>query len=106
MPLLRRIPKSGFNNTRFARRFKWINIGVLQNNFSSGAEVSPDILRKKGLIKGNGPVKILGDGEIKHPLKVAAHSFSKSASEKIKKAGGTVATATKGTKATKGTTRK
>ena len=90
MPLLRRIPKTGFSNTRFARKFKWINIGVLQNNFKSGAEVTPDILRKKGFIKGGGPVKILGNGDVKHSLKVTADSFSRSAREKIEKAGGTV----------------
>lgn len=89
MPLLRRIPKSGFNNVKFASRFEWVNVGVLQNNFSSGAEVTPDILRKKGLVRGDWPVKVLGDGEIKHPLRVSAHSFSKSAREKIEKAGGT-----------------
>lgn len=89
MPLLRRIPKTGFRNTRFARKFKWINVGVLQNIFSPGMEVTPDILRKKGFIKGGGPVKILGNGEVKHSLKVTADSFSKSAREKIEKAGGT-----------------
>ncbi len=90
MPLLRRIPKRGFCNTRFTTRFEWTNVGVLQNNFSSGAQVTPGILREKGFIKGGGPVKILGNGEVKHSLKVTADSFSKSAREKIEKAGGSV----------------
>ncbi|MFH1620089.1 MAG: 50S ribosomal protein L15 [bacterium] len=89
MPLLRRIPKSGFNNARFRTVYEIVNVGVLAGRFAAGAEVTPGELRIKKIIRGSGPVKVLGDGELKHSLKVSAHSFSKSAKEKIEKSGGT-----------------
>ena len=59
------------------------------NRFTSGTEITPELLRGAKLVrKSEKPVKILGDGELKHPLKINAHAFSKSALEKIKKAGG------------------
>ncbi len=90
MPLLRRIPKSGFNNVRFANRYAKVNVGALGNFFVAGSDVTPQILRDKGVVKGTNPVKILGDGDITVALKVSADSFSEGAKEKIEKAGGTV----------------
>jgi large subunit ribosomal protein L15 len=88
MPLVRRIPKRGFNN-RFALRIVAINIGQLENAFDNGAEVGLDQLREKGLVRGAfDVVKILGEGELTKKLKVSAHRFSASAKEKIEKAGG------------------
>ena len=100
MPLVRRIPKSGFSNVMFARKYEWVNLGTLSKFFPSGSEVSPEALKKKGLVNSLQRVKILGDGKLEHPLKVTAHAFSKSAKEKIEKAGGTavVAAQDRGTK--------
>jgi large subunit ribosomal protein L15 len=88
MPLVRRIPKRGFNN-KFALKVAIVNLSDLQDTFSSGDEVSPETLRGHNLAKGGyDELKILGQGELKKKLTVSAHRFSKSALEKIKKAGG------------------
>ena len=86
MPLIRRIPKRGFTFTP-KPKYQVVSIENL-SRFSSGAEVTPESLRKAKLVRKEGQVKILGDGELKHPLTVKAHAFSKSALAKIKKAGG------------------
>ena len=90
MPLVRRIPKRGFNN-RWAVTVAIVNVGDLEANFSAGAEITPDSLREKHLAKGRfDELKILGEGELNTKFKVSAHRFSKSAVEKIEKAGGEV----------------
>ncbi len=87
MPLIRRVPKRGFTFTPKAK-YEIVSLERL-NRFSAGTEVTPEVLRQARVLnKGRLPVKILGDGQLKHPLKVNAHAFSKSALEKIKKAGG------------------
>ncbi len=86
MPLIRRIPKRGFTFTP-KPKFQVVGLDRL-NGFAKGAEVTPERLRDTRLIGKDGRVKILGDGELKHPLTIRAHAFSKSALEKIKKAGG------------------
>lgn len=91
LPLLRRIPKSGFNNARFRTEYAWVNVSSLEKHFSAGSEVTPEELTKRRIVKGSLPVKILGDGEIKKSLTVKAHAFSASAKEKIEKAGGKTA---------------
>ncbi|MBI4803481.1 MAG: 50S ribosomal protein L15 [Elusimicrobia bacterium] len=88
MPLLRRIPKSGFSNARFRTVFEWINVSVLEKHFAGGAEVTPEVLVSKRLIKKGVCLKVLGDGDFTKPLTVKAHAFSASAREKIEKAGG------------------
>lgn len=88
IPLLRRIPKSGFSNNQFKIVYEWVNISSLEKCFKAGAEVTPDALVKARLVKHVDLVKILGDGELKKALTVTAHSFSASAKEKIEKAGG------------------
>lgn len=88
MPLIRRIPKRGFNNARFTVRYIPVNLEAL-NGFEDGASVDETALRALGL--ANGPadgIKILGAGELKKKLKVAAHAFSASARGKIEAAGG------------------
>jgi len=86
-PLIRRIPKRGFTFTPKAK-YEIVALENL-NQFSSGTEVTPETLRVAKLARNTGrPVKILGDGDLKHPLKIKAHAFSRSALEKIKKAGG------------------
>lgn len=89
MPIMRRIPKRGFTN-KFRQEYEIVNIGVLEKNFESSAEVNRKILAEKGLLDGKLPLKILGDGELKKPLKITADKFSKSAVEKIKKASGEI----------------
>lgn len=89
-PLVRRIPKRGFNN-RWADVIAVVNLSDLEESFSVGEAVTPDALKAKNLAKGRyDMVKILGNGEIKKKLRVEAHRFSKSAIEKIEKAGGEV----------------
>jgi len=88
MPLIRRVPKRGFNN-RYALTVATVNVGDLQRVFQDGDEVTPETLRARSLAKGRFDVlKILGDGELTRKLKVSAHRFSQSAREKIEKAGG------------------
>jgi large subunit ribosomal protein L15 len=88
MPLVRRIPKRGFTN-RFADVVAIVNLASLERNFQSGEEVSPDTIRDKGLVKGSYDVlKVLAKGELTKSLKITAHHFSRSATEKIEKAGG------------------
>ena len=89
MPLIRRIPKRGFNNARHTIEYVAVNVESL-NQFDNGARVDVEALRKAGL--ANGPVKrvkILGDGELTRKLTVAAHAFSASAKSKIEGKGGT-----------------
>ena len=88
MPLIRRIPKRGFNNARHAIRYVPINLDAL-NQFDDGTKVDVAALEKAGL--ANGPVrriKILGDGELSKKLTVTAHAFSASARTKIEAKGG------------------
>jgi len=88
MPLIRRVPKRGFNN-RFALNVCAVNLGDLNRVFQDGEEVTPETLRAKSLTKRRYDVlKILGDGDLTKKLKVSAHRFSQSAREKIEKAGG------------------
>ena len=88
MPLLRRIPKRGFRNTRFQIPYVIVNIGDLEV-FKGQEEITPEKMKEKGLIKGRAPrVKVLGAGEVKLPFVVKAHLFTKSAKEKIEKAQG------------------
>lgn len=86
-PLARRLPKRGFTN-KFAAVVAEINVGQLEA-FDAGASVDEQALRARGLIKGQiDRIKVLGKGELTKAVTVTAHSFSKSAQEKIAKAGG------------------
>ena len=88
MPLVRRIPKRGFNN-KFALTVAAVNVGDLQRTFNEGDEVTPQTLREKSLLKIRYDVlKILGDGELEKKLTISAHRFTQSAKDKIEKAGG------------------
>lgn len=87
MPLHRRLPKRGFTNI-FKKRYALVNLRDLEG-FKLEEKVTPELLVKRGLVKRlRDGLKILGDGELKAPLTVAAHHFSKSALGKIQKAGG------------------
>ena len=88
MPLVRRVPKRGFNN-KFADQVAVVNVGDLERAFESGDEVNPDALRAKSLAKRRyDQLKILGHGELTKKLTVSAHRFSQTAAEKIQKVGG------------------
>ena len=88
MPLIRRIPKRGFNNARHTTRYIPVNLEAL-NQFSDGARVDFESLRKAGLANGKAEgVKILGNGELTRKLTVTAHAFSASARAKIEGKGG------------------
>ena len=91
MPLSRRLPKRGFNN-RFKKDFKIVNLADLELKFENGDTVDRKSLIAKGLAKGKGRflIKILGNGVLTKQLTVQSDSFSKSASEAISKAKGTV----------------
>lgn len=90
MPLVRRVPKRGFNN-RFATIVFAVNVDDLERCFEAGEEVTPESLRERNLAKARyDELKILGDGDLTKKLKVSAHRFSGSAKEKIEKAGGEV----------------
>jgi large subunit ribosomal protein L15 len=88
MPLIRRIPKRGFNNARHTIRYVPVNLEAL-NQFDDGAQVEESVLRSKGLANGSADgIKILGTGELKKKLTVHAHAFSASARAKIEALGG------------------
>jgi large subunit ribosomal protein L15 len=87
MPLHRRLPKRGFTNI-FRTEYTIVSLEKLAG--VGETTITPDVLRKAGVVKGKAPIKILGDGELNTALTVHAHKFSKSAQEKIAKAGGKV----------------
>ena len=90
MPLIRRIPKRGFNNAAFKTNYAVVNLDAL-NDFDNGATVDEQALLGRKLIRGNyHGVKILGTGELTKKLAITADKVSASAREKIEKAGGTV----------------
>src|ERR1700751_6233397 len=85
MPLIRRLPKRGFNNAAFHKNYAIVNLSDL-NEFKSGTLVNERLLRGAKLVRGEvAGIKILGDGELKHALKIEADKVSASAREKIDK---------------------
>jgi large subunit ribosomal protein L15 len=95
MPLIRRIPKRGFNNARHTTRYVAVNLDDL-NRFDEGARVDELALRTVGLANGKSAgVKILGSGELKKKLTVIASAFSESAKQKIEAKGGSCEVASK-----------
>jgi large subunit ribosomal protein L15 len=96
MPLVRRIPKRGFHSP-FKVEYQVVNIETLEKLSTTGkiqnGVVTPDILAKLGVVKKmTGPVKVLGNGDLKAKLDVSAHAFSKSAAQKIQTVGGKIQT--------------
>ena len=90
MPLIRRLPKRGFNNAAFRKHYAIVNLDDL-NEFKAGVTVNEQLLRESNLVRGQFVgIKILGGGELKHGLTVEADKVSAAAREKIEKAGGTV----------------
>ena len=90
MPLIRRLPKRGFNNAAFHKTYALVNLDAL-NAFEKGSTVNEQLLRERKLVRGNvAGLKILGDGELKHALTIEADKVSASAREKIESAGGSI----------------
>jgi large subunit ribosomal protein L15 len=88
MPLHRRLPKRGFNNI-FKKEWIEISLSSLDKNFEANDEVTPQVLHDRGLIKkAKHDVVVLGTGELSKALRISAHRFTKSAREKIERAGG------------------
>jgi large subunit ribosomal protein L15 len=90
MPLIRRLPKRGFNNARFHKTWAVVNLGDL-GEFKAGTVVNEKVLRDSELVRGHvAGIKILGNGELKHALTLEVDKISESARAKIDKAGGTI----------------
>ena len=87
MPLHRRVPKRGFHNP-FRVEYEVVNLDALSARFDAGTEVTPELLRERGLVGRKGQVKVLARGDIAKALTVRAHKFSGKAAEKIAAAGG------------------
>src|SRR5438552_7365980 len=86
MPLIRRLPKRGFNNAAFHKQYAIVNLDDL-NEFKAGTVVNEQLLRESKLVRGHfAGIKILGDGELKQALQVQADKVSTTAREKIEKA--------------------
>ena len=90
MPLHRRLPKRGFTNI-FKKRWLEVSLVALERSFAANEEITPEVLHERGIIKkAKHDVVVLGNGELTKPLRISAHRFTKSAREKIEKAGGAV----------------
>jgi len=91
MPLHRRLPKRGFNNTRFQDKIAVVNVAFLNDRFEDGDTVNMETLKAARLVKGTYvTVKVLGNGEISKKLTVEGCKVSATAKEKIEKAGGSI----------------
>jgi len=88
MPLHRRLPKRGFTNI-FKKRWLEVSLAALEQHFKANEEVTPELLHARGIIKkAKHDVVVLGNGELSKALRISAHRFTRSAREKIEKAGG------------------
>src|SRR5262245_33977449 len=88
MPLHRRVPKRGFHNP-FRTEYAVVNLDAIEKQFEAGTEVTPELLREKGLVHGKrAPIKVLARGDVSKKLTVKAHKFSGKAAEKLAAAGG------------------
>ena len=87
MPLHRRVPKRGFHNL-FREEYDVVNLDTLAERFDSGVDVTPELLRERGLVGRSARIKVLARGDISKALTVHAHKFSGKAAEKIAAAGG------------------
>jgi large subunit ribosomal protein L15 len=91
MPLHRRLPKRGFNNTRFQDKIAVVNVSSLSERFEDGDTINMETLKAARLVKGTyDAVKILGNGDLAKKLTVEGCKVSATAKEKIEKAGGSV----------------
>jgi len=87
-PFWKKLPKRGFHNFN-RKEYAWINLDTLEAAFEDGQEVTPEVLKQRGLVKQfHDGLKVLGQGELSKKLTVHAHKFSASAAAKIVAAGG------------------
>jgi large subunit ribosomal protein L15 len=87
-PLHRRVPKRGFHNP-FRVEYAVVNLDTLAEIFEAGTAITPDVLRERGIVRNSqGPIKVLGRGDISKALTIKAQKFSGSATKKIEAAGG------------------
>jgi len=99
MPLQRRLPKRGFTNI-FKKQWIEISLAKIEENFKAGDDITPEILHERGLIKkAKHDLVILGTGDVTKSLNISAHRFTKTAKEKIEKAGGSATAIVKTTEA-------
>jgi len=99
MPLQRRLPKRGFTNI-FKKKWIEISLAKIEENFKSGDEITPEILHARGLVKkSKDDLVILGNGDVTKNFTISSHRFTKTAKEKIEKAGGTATLIEKAAKA-------
>jgi large subunit ribosomal protein L15 len=90
MPLHRRLPKRGFTNI-FKKKWIEVSLAALEKQFAENDDVTPEVMHHRGIIKkAKHDIVVLGNGEVSKSLRISAHRFTKSAREKIEKAGGTV----------------
>ena len=90
MPLHRRLPKRGFTNI-FKKQWIEVSLEALDRNFDAGTEITPEVMHHRGIIKkAKHDIVVLGNGNVSKALKISAHRFTKSAREKIEKAGGAI----------------
>ena len=90
MPLHRRLPKRGFTNI-FKKQWIEVSLEALDRSFDANTEITPEVLHKRGIIKkAKHDIVVLGNGNISKALKISAHRFTRSAREKIEKAGGAI----------------
>lgn len=90
MPLHRRLPKRGFTNI-FKKKWIEVSLAALEKAFADNDDVTPELMHHRGIIKkAKHDIVVLGNGDVSKSLKVSAHRFTKSAREKIEKAGGAV----------------
>ncbi|MEL7087105.1 MAG: 50S ribosomal protein L15 [Planctomycetota bacterium] len=91
IPMWKRFPKRGFSNVEFMTQYSIVNLKAINARFQDGEEVNAESLAQLGLVRDPKlPLKVLGEGELTKKLTVTAAKFSKSASEKIAAAGGSV----------------
>lgn len=89
-PLARRLPKlPGFTNPN-KESYTVVNVVVLAEAFGAGSDVTPDVLRDRGLVKHRGRIKVLAEGDITHAITLKTHAISDAARQKIESAGGSV----------------
>ena len=87
-PLYKRLPRRGFSNARFARKYAIINVSDL-NRFKDGDVITPELLKEMGIVKKQlSGIKVLGNGDLTKKVTVKANKFSATAVEKIEKMGG------------------
>jgi large subunit ribosomal protein L15 len=87
MPLHRRVPKRGFHNP-FRTEYEVVNLDTIAEQGDAGTEITPELLRERGLVGRSGNIKVLARGDIGKAFTVRAHKFSGKAAEKIAAAGG------------------